>query len=780
MVVCPACGIWIKGKEEECPHCGWQLRMTGKIDCPFCGEPIPVASKKCPLCGFDLSEFSAKARSQSIDKIRGLLRAELSDIEKSGNGEGMYRCPKCGMLLEGTEQECPECGQILIGKSGLRCPTCAAPVEKRRKKCPICGTALGSIIAEALPMIPYVPEPVVEPTVEPRKTLGSRICPTCGAIVPVEMRICPLCDTDLTGEKPKPELEVTPRRPEALVEEATPLPRPEITPQVPEPLPERKPEVEAESRTQVTPVEETIPIPQPEITPPAKETLIERELEPERVTTIDYGIKPSDRGLSNGVAHVNGRGLVNGTGAVNGRAFVNGTGISNGLRPRSKVSPAQRTRLLTRWQLLAVLVAIIIVIPAFMLLSYSRETDKFSIDGNFAEWGGATTYGIRIPSTAPSSNITEWAVASQMSDLYLYFRTQTSMMSSSNAEGFYLFVDSDGSSSTGYVMESIGADYMLQLTGWDNAVNSSSLSRYSSTSDQLNWNAWTSLGSLSYSTDGLRMEARASLSAALGNSARFMLLSKDSMERGAVSYVAPLKGVVLLVEQVPSSVVALDGLVSKSNSVEMLTIRFTSEGGSGRVEQVNPHVGGASMVSQVPSFPLVSGETKDVTITVDTLAADYGQLVSAEVFASDIVSSYASVEISGSGASAYVGFPPTEITIDGAFADWAGRLSVDQDSTPVTNPSVNINEVGNLSTALSSFFYVSVEGEMCNGTYVPAMVLRPAGTGGGGGGVVIPRHTAEDILRIYVDSDKSNSTGEWVALNSKHIGADQMIEVRGL
>jgi hypothetical protein len=328
-------------------------------------------------------------------------------------------------------------------------------------------------------------------------------------------------------------------------------------------------------------------------------------------------------------------------------------------------------------------------------------------------------------------------------------------------------------------MESIGADYLLELTGWDSAVKSTSLSRYSSSSDHYNWTAWTSIGSLSYSLDKTRIEVGATLPTGLGESARFLLISKDSADRGSVSCEAPIKGGVLVVEQVPSADVLANGVVPKSTSTAMLTLKFKCQGRGASVDIVNPTLTGASLASQLPAFSLIKGQERDIVVSVDTSSAPDGRLVAVELLASHILSSFASVEVVGSGVSAYVGSPPTAITIDGAFADWSGKTSVDQDPVPATSPSTDINQVGNVNTTHDSYFYVSVIGEMCSGTFVPAKVAKPAGTGGGG--TVIPaRRTAEDVLRIYVDSDKSTSTGKQMALNSKIIGADQMIEVRGL
>ena len=746
----------VTGLENSCPRCGKRFGTDVKFECPFCGELILIGAQKCPVCRVDLSGLSDKAKPQTVEKsidqlLNNLIEIESAQVKKE---DKRFCCPNCAWLLDGTETKCPKCGQILTGKLGLQCPICGTSVEKGLRECPKCGIALKKLIEEARPMVSFFPMPEVRSVTELEEFANSHACPVCGAISPKGVQECPRCSASLVEEKPadaQKEPTKAQRADEALLT--------------------------------LTEIEKTVQKP-----------LRERKLKPksEKVTTVPVKAQTSAPGLSNGIGQVNGRskinGLgmvngrskINGTGAVNGKSLVNGTGISNGLRARTRDGAAKRTIFLTHWQFLAVLVAIIVVIPTFVILSYSKTSDHFAVDGKFGDWEDTTTYGTRIQSASSRTNITEWAVGSQSKDLFFYFRTQSPMMSSYEADSFYLFVDSDGSNSTGYDMESIGADYMLQLTGWDNTVNSTSVSEYSSSSDQYNWSAWISIGSLSYSTDGVRLEGNAMMPVALGQTAKFMLVSKDSLERSSVSYAAPLTGGVLIVQQTPSADVATDGLVQKAGSVEMLAIRFTCEGQGGHVDQVSPTLVGTSSAAQIDSFSLNEGEEHLITVTIDTSSAIDGQFVSTKILASSIVSSFASVDIIGDGASAYVGSSPATIAIDGAFADWDGKLSIDQDSIPVTNAGVDIDEVGNVSTIDNSYFYVSVEGEMCSGTFVPAMVIRPSGTGGGGGVVIQKRHTAEDILRIYIDSDRSNSTGERIALNSKLIGADQMIEVRGL
>ena len=761
MVICPTCRKRFKAKDKVCPRCGWIVQEIYKSNCPFCGELIPRDSKECPRCGTDLTASLEKEKLLANPQLESPPEDLTSPAPPGHEAEAVqYTCPKCAAELEGTEPECPVCGQVLIGKLGLRCPICAATVGKRRKRCPSCGTDLGDITKTALPMVSTVREsraPPLAPIETQEPGLGTQ---EPSALSPSEVT-------------PQPEVEPAAEEPSEKAE-------PTVTEAAPEPQPETVAETERETAPEVapeapeSPAEETAPLPQPE-TEPEGEPVKEREPPSEVVTVIDYSTKPSDRGLTNGVAHINGRGMVNGTGAVNGKAFVNGTGLSNGLGTK----PTRRSRVPARWRFLSVLVAVVVVISAFAFISYPGNRGKYSVDGNFAEWNDATVYGTRVSASNPSLNISEWAVATQESDLFLYFMTQGRMMTSAEPETFYLFADADGTNSTGYTIDSIGAEYMLRVTGWQDSVNSSTLMRYSSSTDQLNWNAWTSSSSVDFSTDGQRLEARASIPSSVEGSARFVLISEDQSEDGSISYIAPLKGPLLIVEQLPSADVALDGLVSASSPVKMLELRFTSVGGSGRVERISPSAFGASVATQSPAFPLETGETMVVNVSLNTLNAAAGHLVSVEITAQGIVSSYTSVEIIGLGARAYVNSPPASIVIDGAFADWSGTLWEDTDSTPVTNPNVDINEVGNVSTSLSSFFYVSVKGEICEGAYVPATVVKPSGAGGGGA-VVLKRQTAEDTLRIYVDSDRSNSTGERVTLGSKTIGADRLIEVKGL
>lgn len=792
---CPSCGFKLTKGQKTCPQCGKKLAKggkrspggkgkspkTAKFDCPNCGALIPKSSKKCPACKANLLAAAQMEQAQPVVEDAAEPRTELIEpnVLEATHEVKKLVCPACTSDLEGTESKCPICGESLkeeVKTEAPPAPVEPAPVEKafefieeertseappatveeERPKEPIAPVeptteeppvTLEDVKKPEEPETPTVPEIVEAPpeTAGAPESGDSRPCPACDSIIPKDFQKCPICDAEF-GE------------PTHVAEETEPL---------------------AELAEVAPTVDTTTPAEKNGAKPARK-----RKLRSEKVTKAPVTAPTTASGRTNGVSYVNGlgrpgdRGVVNGTGVTNGNGFVNGTRAA-GAGGRAETAAARRPSERTRWQLLAVLVAIIVILSVFVFLAYSDFGDEFSVDGDYDEWDSATTYGTRIESTAPSSNIAEWAVGTQSSDLFLYFKTESNMMSTSQAECYYLFVDSDGSNETGYVMESIGADFMFQLAGWDSAVKSSSLLQYGSASDQYDWNAWGGVDSLSYSLDGGRLEAGAHMPETIGPSAKFVLLSKDAVDRGSVSYTAPLKGGVLVVRQAPAVDVALSGIVSKSISAAVLTLKFTCQGEGGEVSQVNPTLAGAVLTSDLPGFTLAKGEGHEVTVTLDTSAVADGELISAEVFSSGIVSTFAHVEIIGSGARAYTEAAPSSIAIDGAFADWAGQISADLDQVPVTIPGVDIDEVGDSSTSLDSYFYVSVKGEMCSGTFIPATVTKFLG--GGGGGVVIPtRHTAEDILTVYVDSDKSNTTGALVELDPKKIGADHKIEVRGV
>ena len=99
---------------------------------------------------------------------------------------------------------------------------------------------------------------------------------------------------------------------------------------------------------------------------------------------------------------MNGTGMINGTGMVNGSGMINGThGDADARRPG-----VRRASALRRWPFLAVLVAVLIILPTFIYFAYYTESSAYNIDGDFSEWLDIETYGVKTQaSSAPTIDI---------------------------------------------------------------------------------------------------------------------------------------------------------------------------------------------------------------------------------------------------------------------------------------------------------------------------------------------------------------------------------------
>lgn len=715
---CPACGMRITGTESECPRCHHKFEEDFKFECPFCGSLIPKGSERCPTCLIDLRGFGGQDQ-ESVEKKTNDILEDLIQLESTlmKQEEKSFCCPTCSWLLNGTESKCPKCGRLLSEDEDLTCPICLSPMPRDASECPKCGAILRTRTA---------PQP-------------ESAVPTTSAPTPAVAALQP---------------EVTSADKDA-----------------------------SEALQTLGEIERQIGTPRT------------RKLKTGKVTATSPPHQGGGRGLSNGLGHTNGAGMVNGrsrvngigrvngkvngrvngTGAVNGRSLVNGKGISNGLK--GKV-PASRSRrgLAVRWQFIAVLVAVVITIPTLVYVAYSGPKEPITIDGSFDDWEDATMFGMGTQAGSESINIVEWATVRSGFNIYAHVRTEGPAMASEQPESLFLFMDADGLASTGYLAGGIGADYMIRCEGWNGSVQSSCLEERTS-EDGYDWNSWRASGSASARAEGTGVEVRATLPVLPSSSARFLMLLKDSGGLSSETYAAPTTGGLLIAEIGPGLDIT-DGTIPASQSVGLMTVRFTCQGEGGSVSSVSPALTGVTQAAQVEGFSLSPGEEHTVEITVDSSNAAAEQLVTANLVPSGVGSTFAAVQVQGAQARAYVREAPSSILIDGAFGDWIGHTTVDEDVLPAQNLDIDIDSTGNYTTPDSSYFYVSVKGELLKGDCVPAMIKKPSGTGGGS--QIPARKTGEDFLRVYIDADRSASTGLSVAYDAKTVGADHMIEVSGI
>ncbi len=648
------------------------------------------------------------------------------------DGDNVIQCPLCGNTVPPGVKKCPICATVLrdaspsIDREGLGPPRIDDYLHKEIPKvdlpttkmaCPLCGRSLDGCELKC----PRCGTPLVG---------GNEMleCPECGALSPPGARSCSKCGIGFDSSQVVPPLAPIP---------IAPPPRP------------------------VRP--ESGPAP---VVPPAPQAR-----SPE-VTTM--GPSPASSR----------QGFVNGRGAVNGTGLVNGTGMTNGTRLDERTLPSRAARgrgsFISRWQFLAVVVAVIVVVPTFIFISFvNNPSEPIEIGGGFGDWEHVAMFGMSSSTPAPSIDVDQWGIVTHGSVLYLYVKVQQGIMTSTGVDSFYLFIDMDSSAGTGYAVQDIGADYLLEADGWNGTIQSTAISRYNSAAPDINWNSWQSLGSLATHAEGNQMECRAEMPESVPGTAKLVLMSENSFEQKAVSYSVPAQGGLLVVTQEVNSANAPNGIVASSTSVQLLRLHLRAEGAGGKVTGIAPSLAGAKAGAPVGELSLAEGEERTVDIAVDTSSCLNGTLVTASVVPSGVTSDFASVMVQGAPAMVYARAAPMGIVIDGAFGDWTGRTTPDADSIPPANADIDITATGAVNTTASSSFYVSVRGSICNGTYVPALKMRPSG-GGGGGGTVLTRLTGEDVLKIYVDSDLNASTGQAVTGAGKTIGADRLIEVHGI
>ena len=782
--------------------------------CPLCGRNVTIQDGKCPVCGAKLDIILARRELDKVIERRLTLKmgARIQDggypyaeAPKALPSEAKPKCPSCGNELSGGESKCPRCGITIGGPEELlECPMCGTRTNAEAKSCPLCGA---EFVAE---------EPPTPPEHRPQPALGVTPPPAQPAVQPTPAP--PLPSVIITPAPAQPTVEPIPPPPQPAVSEVPPPAQPAVQPAPTPPLPSviitssparptaepipPPPQPAQPAVTEVSPPAQPVATAPPPTAPPEKpeESGLVTQVAGERIIEVAEPAKgvqsPLARGLVNGTGvnsrtgfvngtgKINGMGMVNGRGAINGTGLVNGTGTAKGSTSDQMSSPSgqKRRKALARWKFLAVLVALMVVIPAFILLSYHHPTGP-AIDGKYGDWSGAEMFGMQVQAAGAGIAVQSWSVQSEARDLFLFVSVEGAMMGTSNVDSFVLFVDSDGQPATGYSVSEMGADYMMVLDGWDGAVGDASLMSYRSTTDHLNWNSWASIGSLSYSLNFNEIEAMAELPVDLGSEARYLLLTQTNSpdQDYSVSFPVPEKGGLLIASLEPGPSINQGlGTVPALGGVSLGKLVLSCEGTDGLVTSVTPTVLGAVGTSSVSEVSLVQGEERAYDIVVDTSSTLTTHLVSLLITEGTITSTFADILILQDTVHAYVGAPPSWITIDGAFGDWAGKTKLDNDSLAVTNPNINITSAGYAGESSFAAFYVSVQGNMFQGVFAPSIKAKPSGTGGGGGGTVIPaRKSGEDILRIYIDSDMSNSTGAVIMREGKTIGAEYLVDIRG-
>src|SRR5213080_2415993 len=464
-------------------------------------------------------------------------------------------------------------------------------------------------------------------------------------------------------------------------------------------------------------------------------------------------------GLTNGLGRTNG--LTNGLGRTNG--LTNGLGRTNGLTNglggfrSSGFRPAGVRRMMQNagWKLylIPLVSAALLLAPLFFVPDYRGPAYPIRIDGQFGDWASQPTEAMRPGATLnPNIDVVRFGMVNNLGPYAFYVQVAGSALagggpSPGTMDTVRIFVDIDASSATGYRIDGLGADRLIEISGHGGTVLSSTLWEFDSNRDQRDWNGWIKETATQAAASGSQIEAEAEwLSSPATTVPVIATVHTDSWDGQTDTGdfpVSPTAGTLSVIAdpEVPD--------VLSGNGVPLLQLTLTSHGQAVALDSLHIKLAGSAAPSAALSLRLMDGGTlvaiatptsRDVTFsfpvrTIAVGATTYLYIVgdfsgtSGDTFGVRLPSTHpfglgAGVvslrENPGARMLGYLGSVPSTTRVDGAFDEW-NALSSDttNDVGPRSNPDIDLGRYGAQRNGTSTFLYADVTGRLFHGTPVP-------------------------------------------------------------
>ncbi len=172
------------------------MKEEKKVTCPFCGAEIDPDATKCPSCGNEWSDAEEREVIRAIMKIPGmgekrtkkLFEEGFERIKEADEDDLQAILKKAGIPLKIADRV----KDRLETKTSLHlCPECGAFVPADADVCPICGADLSAgeeeIESEAESATQLKDDLFLDD--EPK----LYVCKVCGAFIKEEYEACPIC-----------------------------------------------------------------------------------------------------------------------------------------------------------------------------------------------------------------------------------------------------------------------------------------------------------------------------------------------------------------------------------------------------------------------------------------------------------------------------------------------------------------------------------------------------------------------------------------------------------
>src|SRR3989454_67529 len=464
-------------------------------------------------------------------------------------------------------------------------------------------------------------------------------------------------------------------------------------------------------------------------------------------------------GLTNGLGRTNG--LTNGLGRTNG--LTNGLGRTNGLtnglgghRPIGFHAVGLRGAMRNAgWKLYLIpLVAVaLLLMPLFFVPTYNGPAYPIQIDGQFNDWASVATEAMAGGGVLnPNVDVVRFGVTPNLGPFAFYVEVAGSALAGGGPppgtmDTVRIFVDIDGSSATGYRIDGLGADRMLEVSGHNRTVLSSTLWEFDSNRNRQDWNGWIKGTATPAASSGSRIETEAQWLAGVSPSipiiATVHTVSWDEQTDAGAFPVSPGLGTLSAVAdpQTPD--------VIAGNGVALLRLMLTAHGQPVALDSVHVEIAGTAPANASSLLQLTDGTnvlaqvaptSRDVTFSFAPIQLAVGSSTNLTVlgdFASTSRDTFGlrlpAVHPFGLGTSVvslrenpgarllgYLGSVPSTPRVDGAFDEWKALSSdTTNDVGPRSNPDIDIGQYGAQRNGTATFLYTDVTGRLFHGTPVP-------------------------------------------------------------
>jgi hypothetical protein len=465
------------------------------------------------------------------------------------------------------------------------------------------------------------------------------------------------------------------------------------------------------------------------------------------------------------------------------------------------------------------IVFMLLLVSVYVYFIVLRVEDYYQpkgieIDGDFSDWDDVPTMPDEIEGSLFNQDVdmVDYRVEGLYEELSFYLRVERSLLDGQqygerHVDTVYIFIDSDQDPQTGFIVESIGCEYMIVIYGSDAQILDSVLYRYSS-SDQ-DWNKWEEIKGISCAISGTELEAQVGYKdVGLGKNGAvdviFYIQSWDGFEDLSDTVISNAEGV-LMVDQTGIGSDVIEGNENRLLELELLarnaditvseivvtrigiassndinTIYLEDEHGS----EIHTGTMIDNRVTIQPNLQLVQDQEYIFYIMADISGNAQPENSIGLTIANrmDITSDAGTVSLNwnkggdGDNEVSYINYIPENVSIDSAFPDWNDKQVRNDVIGEVMRDDIDIKKYGVSCSEQEVNFYLQVNGRIGNGVTIPFWNDYSISDGENN---IKPNEnlsglTGEDEIFIFINTIWGAGYNESIPF-----GADYLIMIRG-